>query len=80
MSHRVSRTPNLESQRWKGLHRDLNERPAQSRMLSPSSPFGVSARQKGYGGFTAAYLCKALEIGDRRAVSRTWDRAGAMHE
>jgi hypothetical protein len=31
-------------------------------------------------GFTAAYLCKALEIGDRRAVSRTWDRAGARHE
>ncbi len=31
-------------------------------------------------GFTAAYLCKVLEIADRHGADRTLDRAGATQE
>ena len=30
--------------------------------------------------FMAAYPCKVLEIADRRATNRTWDRDGATQE
>ena len=30
--------------------------------------------------FTAAYPCTVLEIADRRATDRTWDRGGAAQE